>query len=187
MYFQIPLIRWFHEFFIQHAIKQAKSNALHTNPWLCSSTLKFVKTRFVVSVISGLLTSARKEFKNMQIRYKYSDEIKAEDICFLRREFPSKCSINSTSIFFFDKNSRIFLMTSCLLSNKYQIFLSAKEMNMKLLQNKNSDCNSSQKSSRLHLRAWRWFGTNFQVQTTSQQFECQEFVQSKKMHFKQLV
>ena len=141
-----------------------------------------------------ILQNTKRMYQHLQgnqkyviIGYKYSDEIKAEGICFLRQEFRSKCSINSTSIFFFRQKFKD-ISEDILSTNKYQIFLSAKEMNIKLLQNKNSDCHSSQKSSRLHLRALWWFGTNFQVQTTlhGNSLNVRNLSNSNKMHFKQL-
>ena len=77
----------------------------------------------------------------MQIGNKYFDEINPED----RNSDLNALLISRPS--FFQQNSRIFLMISCLLKQVLNLPVVKRE----LLRNKNFDRNSSQKSSRLYV------------------------------------
>ena len=77
----------------------------------------------------------------MQIGNKYFDEINPED----RNSDLNALLISRPS--FFQQNSRIFLMISCLLKQVLNLPVVKRE----LLRNKNFDRNSSQKSSQLYV------------------------------------
>ena len=77
----------------------------------------------------------------MQIGNKYFDEINPED----RNSDLNALLISRPS--FFQQNSRIFLMISCLLKQVLNLPVVKRE----LLRNKDFDHNSSQKSSRLYV------------------------------------